>query len=105
MGFVLHYAPISVIENILCVMAGKALWAGVQTSGLGLVPVLCGPPSHVPRPGAVSDKASLGSSSLRPVQRPQAGTQWMTLATYSFKNNIFVCFSDSLMFKSQEMFT
>lgn len=53
----------------------------------------------------VTRPLSLGSSSLRPVQRPQAGTQWMTLATYSFKNNIFVCFSDSLMFKSQEIFT
>lgn len=53
-GFVLHYVHSSLIETMLCVMAGKVGFVGPGTDfGFGLHPMLHGPPPHVPRPGAV----------------------------------------------------
>lgn len=51
-GFVLHYVHSSVIETMLCVMAGKVGCVGPDTDlGFGLRPMA--PPPHVPRPGPV----------------------------------------------------
>lgn len=53
-GFVLHYVHSSIIETMLCVMAGKVGFVGLGTDlGFGLHPMLHGPPPHVPRPGPV----------------------------------------------------